>query len=381
MTPAASVARPPSPTTATVPPTAPDFARPLVMLLGLPFDAVTLADAVARVRDAAFAHRRLFVSTPNLDFAVTALHDAEFRGSVLRSDLSLVDGMPLVWLARWLGVSVPGRVAGADLFDALRRHPGPPLGVFLFGGPPGVAAAASAALNAEGGGLICVGHDEAGHGDIASMSDDARIARINASGAHFVAVALGARKGQVWIEHNAPRLHAPVLSHLGATLNFAAGSVRRAPMWMRRMGLEWLWRIREEPTLWRRYAGDAATLLSLVPTRIVPAALAARRPSVHRPPPTLAVVDGPESHRVVLGGAWDDDALAPLRAALQTAAHAAHPVVVDLSNATHLGNGVIALLAVAQASLGTRPGLRVHRANPAVQREFTRLLCDGWLQT
>lgn len=255
----------------------PDFRRPVVSLLGLPFDAIDMPGAVAAVRDAAFSGRRLLVSTPNLDFAVAALQDPAFRRSVLRSDLSLVDGMPLVWLSRLLGLPVRERVSGSDLFEALRRHPGPPVRVYFYGGPPGVAAEAARRVNAERGGLVCVGHDEAGHGDVASMSSAGTLAAINAARPHFVALSLGARKGQAWLEANAERLDAPVLCYIGATVNFIAGAVPRAPVWMRRAGLEWVWRVAHEPALWRRYGHDAATLLPLVFTRVLPDALASRR--------------------------------------------------------------------------------------------------------
>jgi N-acetylglucosaminyldiphosphoundecaprenol N-acetyl-beta-D-mannosaminyltransferase len=108
-----------------------------------------LPEAVERVRADAFAGRRCWIATPNLNFAIAARSDAAFRQSVLRSDLSLVDGMPLIWMARALGVPMPQRVAGSDLFEALQAHPGPPLGVYLFGGPPGVAARAAERINAQ----------------------------------------------------------------------------------------------------------------------------------------------------------------------------------------------------------------------------------------
>ena len=199
-----------------------DFDRPVVCILGLPFDAIGVAQAVQRIRDAAFAGRRCFVSTPNLNFAIAARSDAAFRGSVLRSDLSLVDGMPLVWIARWLGLPIRERVSGADVFDALQAHPGPALTVYVFGGPTGIAARACERINQRGGGIRCVGFDAPGFGSVESMSSEEQIARINDSGAHFVVVSLGAKKGQAWIEHNATRLTAPVLSHLGAVVNFAA---------------------------------------------------------------------------------------------------------------------------------------------------------------
>src|SRR5262249_32434527 len=141
----------------------------------------------------------------------------------------------------------------------------------------GAARTAAEALNSARAGLRCAGYEAPGFGSIAEMSAPSSIARINASGADFVVVALGARKGQAWIEHNRSRLEAPVVSHLGAVLNFAAGRVRRAPRWMQRTGLEWLWRIREERALWRRYLSDALAAARLVFTRVLPLAWEMRR--------------------------------------------------------------------------------------------------------
>jgi N-acetylglucosaminyldiphosphoundecaprenol N-acetyl-beta-D-mannosaminyltransferase len=250
-----------------------DFGRNLCLVLGLPFDVIDLDGAESRVREAVGNRERLFISTPNTNFVVAALRDASFRDSVLHSDLSLMDGTPLVWVARLMGIPIPERVSGSDLFERLNMPGAPPLKVYFFGGPPGVAALASANLNAQGGPLRCVGHDEAGFGSVEDMSSDEVIERINASGADFLVVALGAGKGQAWIEHNLRLLTVPVVSHLGAVVNFVAGSVRRAPPWMRRTGLEWLWRVKEEPRLWPRYASDAVVFLRLIATFVLPVAL------------------------------------------------------------------------------------------------------------
>jgi N-acetylglucosaminyldiphosphoundecaprenol N-acetyl-beta-D-mannosaminyltransferase len=108
------------------------------------------------------------------------------------------------------------------------------------------------------------------------MSDDAFINAINASHADLLIVALGAAKGQPWLLRNHYRLRPPVRSHFGAAINFAAGTLKRAPPILRRLGLEWLWRIKEEPQLWRRYGHDAGVLLRLFITRVLPLAIAAR---------------------------------------------------------------------------------------------------------
>jgi N-acetylglucosaminyldiphosphoundecaprenol N-acetyl-beta-D-mannosaminyltransferase len=111
------------------------FDRHVVSVLGLPFDICTVAEAVERLRADALSNTRCWVSTPNLNFLIAAQSDAAFRDSVLRSDLSLADGAPIVRIARFLGLPLHERVAGATVFEALRAHPGTPLSVYFFGGP------------------------------------------------------------------------------------------------------------------------------------------------------------------------------------------------------------------------------------------------------
>lgn len=237
-----------------------------VTLLGLPFDVLTLSQATALIRQAALKRQRCFFSTPNLNFLITAQTDAAFRQSVQSSDLSLADGMPIVWLSRWIGTPLPQRVAGSDIFAALRQpQPGQrPIKVYFFGGLPGVAERAAAQINREGGGMVCVGYASPGFCSVSELSTPQTLARINGSGADLLVVALGAVKGQAWIVQNLAALQVPVVSHLGAVLNFVAKTVRRAPVWMQKAGLEWLWRIGQEPVLWRRYWHDGVALLRLL---------------------------------------------------------------------------------------------------------------------
>lgn len=240
---------------------------------GLPFDVLDTSEAVNRVCTAIQQQERLFVSTPNLNFLVMAQEDEAFRQSVLASGLSLADGMPVVWLSRLQGTPLPERVAGSTVFEQLRAGAGQsiigrPIKVYFFGGPPGVAEKASAMLNAEhgraGGHMVGVGAFCPGFGSVADMSTPEVIAAINASGADFLVVALGAKKGQAWIMHNLSQLTVPVVSHLGAVVNFVAGTVERAPLKWQRSGLEWLWRIRQEPALFKRYWSDGIAFIWLI---------------------------------------------------------------------------------------------------------------------
>lgn len=254
-----------------------DFDRSIVCVLGLPFDVVGMEEAACRILDALSNRSPLFLSTPNLNFLISSLNDLKFKSSVIHSDMSVVDGMPLVWISRLLGFPIVERVAGSSLFEFLQRKEGVnkknSISVYFFGGPPGVAALAAEKINQLAGNMRCVGYCCPGFGSVEEMSTAATIDEINASGADFLVVALGAKKGQAWIEHNRARLDVPVLSHLGAVVNFVAGTVNRAPLFWQKNGLEWLWRIKEEPALIKRYWQDGLGMLRLLVGRIVPYAI------------------------------------------------------------------------------------------------------------
>ncbi|RTL52725.1 MAG: WecB/TagA/CpsF family glycosyltransferase [Rhodocyclaceae bacterium] len=347
-----------------------DFTRDVHCLCGLTVDAVTQEEVVARLRQAAASRTRCFLSTPNLSFLVGSLEDAAFRRSVINSDLSTADGMPLVWIARLMGVPLKERVTGSNVFEALRQGPGR-LSVYFFGGPPGAAEQASRRLNQAAAGLVCVGHDFPGFGSIEDMSSDGIIDRINASGADFVVVALGAKKGQAWIERNRDRIRAPLVSHLGAVVNFAAGTVRRAPRWMQCCGLEWLWRIREEPSLWRRYWIDGGRLIGLLWRRVLPAAWYLRR---HRPSAVAlaeASVGCVEEHgRMVIRplGAWSAANLLPLRQCFAAAALDGRPVRLDLGGVSFADSAFVGLLLLLHGALAECGRLAVTNPSYPVRR-------------
>ncbi|WP_246666879.1 WecB/TagA/CpsF family glycosyltransferase [Bradyrhizobium guangdongense] len=249
-----------------------DILRDAYGIFGIPIDCVSWNSVFLRLESAVKERVPFLISTPNLNFLIASMSDANFRSTLLFSDLCPPDGMPIVWLAKLFGVPIKTRIAGSDIFEALKlRWPQhAPLKVFLFGGAEGVAEEASRRINSRPGGLLCVGSFYPGFGSVDEMSDQSIIEVINDSGADLLVVALGAQKGQIWLKCNHYRLTIPVRSHLGATLNFEAGTITRAPRILRGAGLEWLWRIKEEPVLWRRYWHDGLEFLQLFVTRVLP---------------------------------------------------------------------------------------------------------------
>jgi N-acetylglucosaminyldiphosphoundecaprenol N-acetyl-beta-D-mannosaminyltransferase len=249
-----------------------DLRREVYCILGLPIDAIEMPAVVSKIEFAAGCRSPFFLSTPNLNFLVRARSDPEFRDSLLLSDLCPPDGTPLVWIARLMGLPIKSRVAGADIFSALmsRRHPARQLKVYLFGGADGVAAEAVRAINNEHAGLRCVGFVSPGYGNVDELSRAEIIDQVNASSADFLMASLGALKGQLWLLRNRRRLGVPVRAHLGAVINFQARTIRRVPVWFGNLGFEWLWRIKEEPQLWRRYVSDGLVFVRLLVTHTLP---------------------------------------------------------------------------------------------------------------
>jgi N-acetylglucosaminyldiphosphoundecaprenol N-acetyl-beta-D-mannosaminyltransferase len=260
---------------------APDFAlrddlsREVYCILGVPVDAIGMNAVLRRIGSASRGGTPFLISTPNLNSLVISQLDREFREALILSDVCTADGMPIIWIAWLMGIPIKKRIAGSDIFDALKTEysASHPLKAFLLGCAEGVAAAASRALNGQPSGLYCVGWLFPGFGSADEMSRDDIIDTINSSGADLLVASLGNQKGHLWLGRNHHRLLIPVRAHFGASLNFQAGTVRRAPLIVQKSGLEWLWRIKEEPYLWRRYWNDGAVLLRLLFTRVLPSAV------------------------------------------------------------------------------------------------------------
>jgi len=247
-----------------------DFDRDVYCLAGIPFDALDMNKALSLVRNAKFVHASCFMSTPNMNFITTAASDPAFLNSVIYSDIVVADGTPILWMAKLLDLPIKHRIAGSSLFEMLSHEKRRKMKVYFMGGLDGVAEEASNQINAHSTGLNCVGFLSPGFGTLDEMSTDDIINNINASDADFLVVALGAKKGQAWILKNLRRITIPLVSHLGAVINFEAKRFKRAPVLLQNTGFEWLWRIKEEPALWRRYYKDGLFFLKLLTTRVLP---------------------------------------------------------------------------------------------------------------
>jgi N-acetylglucosaminyldiphosphoundecaprenol N-acetyl-beta-D-mannosaminyltransferase len=300
-------------------------------LAGLPFDCVSIADACELVHDAARSRCRLVFATPNLNFVTLARRDPDFRQLILDTDLSLVDGMPLVWLGRRVGIPFSERVAGSSLIDALRASARrPALRVFFLGGLPGIAERASRALSDEDGGLVGVGGACPGFGSVEEMSSAALLAQINESNADLLVVAMGAKKGHQWIARNADLLSVPLISHLGAVVNFVSGALRRAPKPVQDVGAEWLWRIMQEPGLITRYWHDGLSFLQMLRAG-TPRSLTSGSSC---DPTIVSTTHGELAHTVHVRGPLTGDGIELVDSELKRSVVVGRQVVLDLTAIT-----------------------------------------------
>jgi len=333
-----------------------DLARDVYCILGVPIDDIGMLAVLRRIEAAARRKTRFLISTPNLNIFVTSQSDRTFRESLVLSDLCTVDGAPIVWIARLLGIPIKGRTAGSDIFDALKVEVSPArsLKIFLFGGPEGAAEAAARALNSQSGGVECVGWFYPGFGSAEEMSRDDIIDRVNASGADFLVASLSSQKGQLWLQRNHHRLRIPVRAHLGATLNFQAGTVRRAPPVMRKLALEWLWRIKEEPYLWKRYWNDGRAMLRLLLTQVLPFAFWTwwlRRSHERSEDLVITQAHGPETITLNLAGPANAQHVDKAIPAFREAAASRKQITLNFSNVRAIDARFLGLLLMLKKKL------------------------------
>ncbi|MCS7283329.1 MAG: WecB/TagA/CpsF family glycosyltransferase [Anaerolineae bacterium] len=223
---------------------------PALRILGVPIHDVTLDEAVewaARWIAEGGPHQ---VATVNPEFVMAARRLPSFRAVLERADLCLPDGVGITLAARYLGRPLRERVAGVDLVEALAaRAAQEGWRLFLLGAAPGVAERAAANLTARFPDLTICGT----YAGSPSPEEEADIVRrIQEASPHILFVAYGAPAQDLWIARNLAPTGASVGIGVGGALDYLAGVVPRAPRWMRRAGLEWLYRLLRQPWRWRR---------------------------------------------------------------------------------------------------------------------------------
>ena len=243
-------------------------------LLNVRVDRVDFSAVMGQIRQAIQLRQPRQLVTVNVDFIKLAKADSNFRRLINTSDISVADGMPLLWAARLIGAPLPERITGTDLVlgcAQIAAEEGHRL--FLLGAAPGVAEQAGAELQRRFPGLTICGSYAPPFGNWAEDEDRRIIQRVQAARPDVLFVAFGAPRQDVWIREHMAELNVPICAGIGGALNFLAGKIRRAPQWMQDFGLEWLYRVAQEPgRLWKRYLlEDLPIFLQLLAqTRITP---------------------------------------------------------------------------------------------------------------
>ena len=228
-------------------------------VIGAPIDVVYWGGAVATLLRWAAARESRFVCACNVHSVMTAQTDAGLSAALRDADMVLPDGAPVAWLMRQsMTVATTHvaqqRVSGPDLMWRYFAAAAPYReSIFLYGGSPETLARLSARITTTFPGLRIVGTHSPPFRPLSAQEDQADVDMLNASGASTVWVSLGCPKQEVWMAEHRARVQS-VLVGVGAAFGFHAGTIRRAPLWMQRLALEWLHRLLSEPQrLWRRY--------------------------------------------------------------------------------------------------------------------------------
>jgi N-acetylglucosaminyldiphosphoundecaprenol N-acetyl-beta-D-mannosaminyltransferase len=246
-----------------------------VRILGVRVDALTYPLLLAQIGAFIRSGTPHQIVTVNPEFVMLAHRDGEFRAVLEGADLCMPDGVGLLWAARRLGQALPARVTGSDGLPIIaQRAAEEGWRLYLLGGAPGVAGRAAEVLAGRFPGLSVAG---AVAGSPAEADAPALMVRIRAAAPHILFVAFGAPAQDLWICRHKAELAVPVMLGVGGAFDHIAGVQRRAPLWVQRLNLEWLFRLVTQPWRWRRQ-------LALPRFVWLVAAASVRKPQGARPP-------------------------------------------------------------------------------------------------
>jgi N-acetylglucosaminyldiphosphoundecaprenol N-acetyl-beta-D-mannosaminyltransferase len=224
--------------------------RVALELMGVPIHDVTMEETVTwAVRWIAHGGHHQ-IATVNPEFLVRARENPSFNEVLRDAALCIPDGIGIVWAAKLRGARLRERVAGSDLVPRLAEEAARQgWRVFFLGAAPGVAETTAEILSESYPGLQVAGC----YAGSPSLEEEVEIVdRIRRSNAELLFVAYGAPKQDLWLSRNLARTGAAVGIGVGGSFDFIAGISRRAPLWVQRIGLEWLYRLLREPKRWRR---------------------------------------------------------------------------------------------------------------------------------
>ncbi len=219
-------------------------------ILGVIISDISRKNLIAIAQESLKNKEKCVIYTVNNEFIVEAQTNSTFKSVLNDSTISIADSAGVVWAAKELYKEKIERIPGADFFIDLVNLSKNGYGMFLLGGQKGVAEKAKEELEKSIKGCKIVGTLDGI--EINDQENPEIISRINESGAQIVCVALGAPKQETWIQNNYKKINASVFIGIGGTLDYASGKIRRAPKFMRKLGMEWLFRLMAQPSRYPR---------------------------------------------------------------------------------------------------------------------------------
>jgi N-acetylglucosaminyldiphosphoundecaprenol N-acetyl-beta-D-mannosaminyltransferase len=223
-----------------------------VDVLGCPLTSLSLDDFVSRAEQFISSKAPHYIAMMNVAKLVQMRSDKDLAQSILAADLIGADGVPLVWASRLLGTALPGRVNGTDLmYKLLEKGNEKGYRIFFFGAKEEILQRVLKKVRAEYPGVKVAGFH---HGYFNTAEELAIANEIGKSQPDILFIAFGSPKKELWVKRYFHVMRVPVIHGVGGSFDVMAGVVRRAPLWMQRSGLEWFFRLLQEPRrMWRRY--------------------------------------------------------------------------------------------------------------------------------
>ena len=234
-----------------------------VYVAGCPVDSISLDEAVRELTCRLEERQKTHVVFVNAAKVVQYRKSSELRTAMARADLLLADGVPIVWASKLQKASLPGRVNGTDLMERmLQVSQDRGYRVYLFGARAQVLECAVAEIRNRHPGLEIAGWR---HGYFSREEEPEIVHQINQSRPDLLFLGMSTPTKELWGDNNLPHLNVAVCQGVGGSFDILAGTIRRAPRWLQRAGLEWFFRLLQEPRrLWRRYLTTNSAFVWLV---------------------------------------------------------------------------------------------------------------------
>lgn len=238
-----------------------------IKFLNINVDNVTMLEAIKKIEYVVRKNANSYIVTPNLDHIIIVEKDEYFKEIYKNANLILTDGQPLIWISKLLGNPIVEKVSGSDLFPEIcKMASNNNFSIFILGAAEGVATKAAENLKLKYDKLNIVGTYSPTYGFENKKEEiDNIIHCINVSKPDILAVSLGSPKGEKFIYKYRNQLSVPLSMSIGATIDFEAGNIKRAPRWISKCGFEWLYRTLKEPKrLAKRYWNDAWEIIPII---------------------------------------------------------------------------------------------------------------------